>query len=854
MSVSLLLLGLLFSGVATYVYVESRGIDRDIKKRAGHVLGFLESTHTQAMLNRGDKKDNNPVLDALNGTLEQFNDSSKNAKLWLVMGPKVLAYQKKRFSREINPSQDDIDREAIEAGKTVSRMIGDGVFRMTRPVILGQGFAANPKCHECHGNNMGMAEGEVIGAFSIALSVKDRYAEFLQTTLVAFLVAVGVLIVVLIFNAGLLKRLAGNPISRLTGVMVRLVDGELEAEIPGRERDDEIGAMARALAVFRENEIKRRRAEDALIQDHEELEQRVEERTRELRETGQFHNAIFESAAEGIITSDERGLIESFNPMAEWMFGFKANEIIGKNIKTLMTTGQAGKHDTYIDNYLDTGKGKILGVRERELMARRKDGTLFPFELNVAEFFHGGERKFIGTMRDIAGRKKAEEEANRATENQALLQAVAQAANEARTVEVAMEAGLGAICEHTGWPVGHVYVPSVGAPDLLESSGSWYLARVERFEAFRKVSEQTVFASGEGLPGRVLHSGKPDWAVDLGEDSNLPRAGLAKDIGLKSGFAFPVLVRGEVAAVMEFFSDEVHDVDEEFLSIMAQVGAQIGQVIERNRALEQLAEAMERTELANRAKTEFLANMSHELRTPLNSIIGFSEIVSNEVFGAIGNARYADYLSDIHSSGKHLLALINDILDVSKVEAGAMKLIAEDLNMEEVIRDAVRVVKGRADDGGIDLTISLARPFPHLMADSIRIKQILLNLLSNAIKFTPEKGSVRIEPKIEKDGCMAISVIDTGIGISEHELGKVVEPFTQASSGLARRHEGTGLGLYLVNSLVKEHGGSLTIDSRLGRGTVATIRLPAERVLPVADENAPKGGFKKGRKAGLDAS
>ncbi|NQV83097.1 MAG: PAS domain S-box protein [Rhodospirillales bacterium] len=836
LNVSLLLLVLLFSGVAAFVTIESSRIENDIKMHASHVLGVLESSHTQSMLNRGEKKDNNPVLNALNGALEQFNASSGNTKLWLVMGPKVLAFQKKRLSQEIEPPQDDIDREAIETGKTVSRMVEGDIFRLTQPVILGQGVAADKKCLECHGKDMGMARGEVIGAFSVALSAKERRDEFFQFFLVAVLSAIGVSVVVLMFTAELLNRLAGIPITRLTQAMARLVDGELDTDIPGRYRADEIGAMARAVEVFRENDVNRRLAKDGLRKAHDELEQRVEERARELEKASQRQAAILKHAAEGIITADEMGAIESFNPMAEQMFGYKADEVIGQNLKILMATGHAGKHDGYIDNYKKTGKGKILGVRERELMARRKDGTLFPFELNVAEFILGGEKKFIGTMHDIAIRKKIEEDARVVAEHQALLQAVAQAANEARTVEVAMEACLGAVCEHTGWPIGHAFVLSTDDPDVLVPSGIWNLAAPERFAEFRKATESIVIDKSDGLLGRVKANGKPIWIFDLGEDEKFLRGRLAKSIGLQSAFAFPVLVRGKVAAVMEFFSDELQAEDDQMLAIMSQIGAQIGQVIERNRALEQLADAMEKTELANRAKTEFLANMSHELRTPLNSIIGFCEIVCNEVFGPIDNPRYADYLSDIHSSGKHLLELINDILDVSKVEAGAMALSEDVLEVEEVIWDSVRVVKGRAEESKIALSISVDRTFPRLKADSIRVKQMLLNLLSNAIKFTPKGGSIRVDAKIEPGGCMALAVTDTGIGIAESELQKVLEPFIQASSGLARSHEGTGLGLYLVKSLIEEHGGTFEITSRLDHGTTATVRFPAERVLAAADE------------------
>jgi PAS domain S-box-containing protein len=502
-------------------------------------------------------------------------------------------------------------------------MAANDIFRVTRPVILSQGMAAGKKCLECHGKDMGMAEGDVIGAYSIALSVKERRAEFVRNAFLAFIGALGVSVVVLIINAGLIYRMAGVPLSRMTGVMANMAEGDSDEEIPDLERKDEIGAMARALEVFREHAIERRRAEDELRKTRDQLETRVEERTRELRQMSQRERAILEHAAEGIITSDENGLIETFNPMAERLFGYKADEVIGKNLNMLMAGDDARKHHGYVQNYLETGEGKILGVRERELLARRKDGGLFHLELNIAEFFLSGERKFIGTLRDITRRKKAEEDTLRHAEDQGLLQAVAQAANEARIVEVAIEACLKEVCAHTGWPVGHAYIVEDDDPDRLVSSKLWYCDDPGRFETFRRVTEETTFAREEGLPGRIFSSGEAAWIEDLAKDANFPRIRKAEDIGVKSGFAFPVPVRGRVGAVLEFFSNEIQEIDPRLLSVMVQIGTQIGQVIERNKALGQLARALKETETANKAKTNFLANMSHELRTPLNSIIGF---------------------------------------------------------------------------------------------------------------------------------------------------------------------------------------------------------------------------------------
>ena len=489
-------------------------------------------------------------------------------------------------------------------------------------------------------------------------------------------------------------------------------------------------------------------------------------------------------------------------------------------------------HDNYIRKYLKTGKGKILGISPREVTARRKDGSLFTIELNVSEFFLGSERRFIGTIRDISERKKAEEDARGHAEYQQLLQAAAKAANEARTVEVAMEDCLNVVCSITGWPIGHVFFVDEDDPDRLVNSGLWYFSDPERFRTFRQATEELEFTKGVGLPGQVLATGKPLWNKNLLEDPNCLRTRKTGDVGVRSNISLPVLVRGQVWAVMEFFSDKVEAVDDELLSVMAQIGVQMGQVVERNEALEQLAEAMEETEFANRAKSEFLAHMSHELRTPLNSIIGFSEIIRDGIFGPLGNPRYQEYLEDIHSSGRHLLDLINDILDVSKVEAGEMALVEEWVNIEEIIASSIRLIEGRAEKGNVTLSTVIPADLPRLLAEELRSKHILLNLRSKAVKFTPAGGTITAKAGRNDDGTLTISIEDTGIGISEDDIEEVLEPFTQARSGRAQRHEGTGLGLYLVKKLTEMHDGALEIESSLGAGTRVSVSFPKERIAP----------------------
>ena len=242
-----------------------------------------------------------------------------------------------------------------------------------------------------------------------------------------------------------------------------------------------------------------------------------------------------------------------------------------------------------------------------------------------------------------------------------------------------------------------------------------------------------------------------------------------------------------------------------------------------------LVAAKRTAEEANRAKSDFLANMSHELRTPLNAIIGFSTMIKDEMLGPIGQSRYRGYAADIHSSGEHLLSIISDILDLSKVEAGKLDLLDAEFDAAEVMQAAARLVRDKAERDGLTLKL-LSPPQPiRLFADRRAILQILLNLLSNAVKFT-ETGSIELSSAILPDGAFQFIVKDTGIGMTQAQLARVLEPFYQVQTALTREQSGTGLGLPLVERLIALHGGSLRLASQIGLGTTAVVTLPAGRV------------------------
>ena len=232
-------------------------------------------------------------------------------------------------------------------------------------------------------------------------------------------------------------------------------------------------------------------------------------------------------------------------------------------------------------------------------------------------------------------------------------------------------------------------------------------------------------------------------------------------------------------------------------------------------------------ESASRAKTQFLANMSHELRTPLNAVIGFSEILNRELFGSLGEARYRDYARLIHESGEHLLNVVNDILDMSKIEAGKFKIVKEPFDVAPLVKSCCDLMRHTAEQRSLSLIMDVAPGIPELPADKRACKQMLLNVISNAIKFTDPGGWVRVSAALA-DGNIEFIVADNGIGIAEQDLPKLGNPFVQANNSYDRSYDGAGLGLSVVKGLARLHGGRLELASKLGEGTIATIVLPLE--------------------------
>ena len=257
----------------------------------------------------------------------------------------------------------------------------------------------------------------------------------------------------------------------------------------------------------------------------------------------------------------------------------------------------------------------------------------------------------------------------------------------------------------------------------------------------------------------------------------------------------------------------------------------ISDITERKRMEKDLVAAKLKAEDANRAKSMFLANMSHELRTPLNAVIGFAEIIKDELLGAINEPRYRDYAGDIHSSGKALLHLINDILDMTKVEAGTYQLREDVCDVAKIVGNAVDQVKNLAVQNELNVCVDVPDDMPFLFADERCVRQVLVNFLSNGIKFTPKGGHVTVRARLEPAGAIALAVVDTGIGMAQDDIPQALSPFQQLESSHGRKYEGTGLGLSLTKAMVELHEGALQVESKVGAGTTVIAHFPPRRTV-----------------------
>jgi len=312
--------------------------------------------------------------------------------------------------------------------------------------------------------------------------------------------------------------------------------------------------------------------------------------------------------------------------------------------------------------------------------------------------------------------------------------------------------------------------------------------------------------------------------ADVRDDPEYVLGGLADIAKFRSILSVPMLRDGQPIGTITVAAGRTMLFPEKQVALLKTFADQAVIAVENTRLFNEIQDKTQQVEIANRHKSEFLANMSHELRTPLNAVIGFSEVLLERMFGEV-NPKQEEYLTDILSSGKHLLSLINDILDLSKIEAGRMELEAQPFDLPGALDNALTLIRERAARHGLKLQVTVDPRLGEVKGEERKVKQVLLNLLSNAVKFTPEGGKISIAAHL-KDGMAEVSVADTGVGIAQEDQEAIFEEFRQVGTDYARKREGTGLGLALARRLVELHGGKLWVQSEPGQGSTFTFTLP----------------------------
>jgi signal transduction histidine kinase len=338
--------------------------------------------------------------------------------------------------------------------------------------------------------------------------------------------------------------------------------------------------------------------------------------------------------------------------------------------------------------------------------------------------------------------------------------------------------------------------------------------------------------AGEGATGQAAINRAPVQipdTFDQQERSTSRLRPLLNRLGYRSLLTVPILREQQIMGGLTVWRRKVGEFEPEVVHLLQTFATQSALAIQNARLFREIEDKSRQIEAANRHKSEFLANMSHELRTPLNAIIGFSEVLGERLFGEL-NEKQAEYTEDILSSGRHLLSLINEILDLSKVEAGRMELELATFDLPLAIDNARTFVRERATRHGITVDVAIDERLGDFIGDERKIKQILLNLLSNAVKFTPEGGRIEINA-IQSNGAVEISVTDTGIGIAPEDQPRIFEEFRQVGSDYEHKSEGTGLGLTLAKKFVELHGGKIWLTSEAGKGSSFTFSLPITAAL-----------------------
>jgi PAS domain S-box-containing protein len=610
------------------------------------------------------------------------------------------------------------------------------------------------------------------------------------------------------------RALAGEKLPKIFELEAMRRDGILvPAEGWAHFIRDALGRPIEHLGVFRDI-TERRHAEEAI------------------RESEERYRSLFDNANDSILTFTLDGVVTSVNRAYERLTGWTRDELIGLNWGVLIAPVDR-------ERMADRTRRALAGEKLSSLFEVRtlcKDGRDVPLEgrTRMQRDREGRPMAFQGIYRDITERKRAEEALRESEDRYRAMFAEAeerrQVLDRLYRVMASMQVSLNSQDRLRGFVEGvhevlgfdRFYV-ALASPDL-EVFEVVAAAGVEMFERLplSPAAGPLYHAFVTRHPLAVLTDEDLQHVPPVGADYR-DRTYFRSRRFIVAPLIAGDRVIGVASADNKTTRRPITPANVELFTLVSQ---QLATALEEARLYAEIERKSAQLELASRHKSEFLANMSHELRTPLNSIIGFSEVLGERMFGDL-NGKQEEYLNDICTSGKHLLSLINDILDLSKIEAGRMELEVTTFDMPQAIDDAITLMRERAGQRGIVLHAEVAESVRDIRADERKVKQVLLNLLSNAIKFTPAGGRVDVRAT-QTDGSIEVSVSDTGVGIAPEDQDTVFEEFRQVGASAAK-HEGTGLGLALCRKFLELHGGTIWVKSQVGSGSTFTFTIPATR-------------------------